>query len=198
MNDVKCPNCLVQNTQPSQPSMFNYICCMCGASWELENGEVINFSVSDHQIDRNQKYVGIDMRNPIKRIRVMEKTPRSITGNMQVINAIKRDIAAATDLEELASLGKELQRATNRFLSPRVLASLLARRQGGKCNGCRTKPPKQNMQVDHIIPRAKGGETRLDNLQMLCNRCNKRKGVGSMDELTNKIAAMCSQVDFTC
>lgn len=37
-------------------------------------------------------------------------------------------------------------------------------------------------QVDHIKPRAKGGKTELDNLQLLCTPCNKRK---SDKEITN-------------
>ena len=168
MNDTKCPNCLAQNTQLS---MFGYTCCMCGASWELENGKIAKFSVN------------------IKRMRANEITPRSIAIGVRIKEDIIRDIVASTDLEELARLGRELSRSTRRFLSPRVLATLLAKEQGGKCNGCLTKPTKHNMQVDHIIPLAKGGETRLDNLQMLCNGCNRLKGTGSMDELVNKLVA---------
>lgn len=35
---------------------------------------------------------------------------------------------------------------------------------------------RQNMQIDHIKPMAKGGLTQLDNLQVLCSKCNKIKG----------------------
>ncbi|MCE5191877.1 MAG: HNH endonuclease [Actinomycetia bacterium] len=31
------------------------------------------------------------------------------------------------------------------------------------------------MQVDHIVPWANGGESRLDNLQVLCAECNAGK-----------------------
>jgi 5-methylcytosine-specific restriction endonuclease McrA len=32
------------------------------------------------------------------------------------------------------------------------------------------------LEVDHIIPRAQGGTHEWDNLQVLCRRCNRRKG----------------------
>jgi 5-methylcytosine-specific restriction endonuclease McrA len=37
-------------------------------------------------------------------------------------------------------------------------------------------PPKNETHVDHIVPRAKGGEGEPDNGQVLCRECNIKKG----------------------
>lgn len=34
----------------------------------------------------------------------------------------------------------------------------------------------RQLEIDHIIPRAKGGKHNLENLRVLCNRCNASKG----------------------
>lgn len=47
------------------------------------------------------------------------------------------------------------------------------RRNGFKCVECHSI---DNLQVDHIIPIAKGGEDKFDNFQTLCGVCNRKKG----------------------
>lgn len=47
-------------------------------------------------------------------------------------------------------------------------------RDGWRCKLCGRKT--QNLEIDHIIPIAKGGKTTYNNLQTLCHRCNQRKG----------------------
>ena len=60
--------------------------------------------------------------------------------------------------------------------------------QDGKCNGCRHSFPIHAMTVDHILPRAKGGTDRIENLQLLCGFCNSTKGgTRTMDELVAEL-----------
>jgi HNH endonuclease domain protein len=47
--------------------------------------------------------------------------------------------------------------------------------QGGVCPHCGKKYEYEEMEGDHITPWSKGGKTELENLQMLCQACNRRK-----------------------
>lgn len=47
---------------------------------------------------------------------------------------------------------------------------------GGRCAACGTTKDERPLDVDHIIPRSKGGKSTKDNLQVLCSRCNRTKG----------------------
>ena len=51
----------------------------------------------------------------------------------------------------------------------RVLA-----RDGYMCQLCGTT--EEPFHIDHIVPRSKGGTADMDNLQVLCKRCNLLKG----------------------
>ena len=55
--------------------------------------------------------------------------------------------------------------------------------QGGYCNGCETHFERRNLQIDHIIPQARGGTDHISNLQLLCGTCNVLKGTKSHAEL---------------
>lgn len=47
-------------------------------------------------------------------------------------------------------------------------------RDGYRCCMCHRK--RDDLEIDHIIPIAKGGKSTYNNLQTLCHRCNKLKG----------------------
>jgi len=54
--------------------------------------------------------------------------------------------------------------------------------QEGVCVGCTTHFPFRVMEVDHILPRSRGGTDHADDLQLLCSGCNRSKGGKTMAE----------------
>ena len=52
----------------------------------------------------------------------------------------------------------------------------------GVCGGCDTHFPFRVMDVDHMLPRSRGGTDHADNLQLLCSGCNRSKGGKTMAE----------------
>ncbi|MCK4447000.1 MAG: HNH endonuclease [Candidatus Marinimicrobia bacterium] len=53
------------------------------------------------------------------------------------------------------------------------LRNEIFKRDGYKCKKCGNK---KDLTIDHVIPFSKGGTTERDNLQTLCQKCNRGKG----------------------
>ena len=57
------------------------------------------------------------------------------------------------------------------------------------CNGCGTQMDIRHFEIDHIIPKSKGGGDYYENFQLLCGNCNRVKGDRPMEELVAKLRA---------
>lgn len=79
--------------------------------------------------------------------------------------------------EPIHSPRMKFERRTKRSITWRM-RFLVMKRDGFKCKLCGSSPandPTIILEVDHIIPWAKGGETLIENLQTLCSKCNGGK-----------------------
>ena len=88
------------------------------------------------------------------------------------------EYANSTDTEASKSFeGEGGRRSTGRDPSLRLRWKVL-QRDRFTCCACGSSPaitPGVELQVDHILPWSKGGETVLENLQTLCSICNLGK-----------------------
>ena len=89
------------------------------------------------------------------------------------------EIHHRTDIPRRTDLGK--------LPNYRTHTHTLYGKQEGNCGGCRMFFPFRNFEVDHVIPRTKGGSDHIDNLQLLCGACNRAKGTGTQAELVAKL-----------
>lgn len=56
-------------------------------------------------------------------------------------------------------------------------------RDGFCCQYCGMVFPKEQLTIDHVIPRSKGGRNNWQNLVAACLPCNNAKGDKTLDEL---------------
>jgi 5-methylcytosine-specific restriction endonuclease McrA len=49
-------------------------------------------------------------------------------------------------------------------------------RDGYQCQYCAERPPVRELNLDHVIPRSRGGRSTWDNLVTSCRQCNLKKG----------------------
>jgi hypothetical protein len=77
--------------------------------------------------------------------------------------------------------GVEYQQGTRAGYGTR---EYLLHKWGRKCTYC----GKENipLQVEHIVPRAKGGSNRVSNLCLSCEKCNLAKGTKSIEDFLKK------------
>ena len=70
------------------------------------------------------------------------------------------------------------------FTAAEITAAWLL--QDRKCRECNREVPRDLVEGDHIIPWSAGGPTTMENLQVLCIACNRRKGIreGVFDKKT--------------
>lgn len=64
------------------------------------------------------------------------------------------------------------------------LHQLLHSTYGQPCPYCKAQLKYQNMSCDHIVPLEQGGTNNLQNLRVVCKRCNTRKGPLTHQEYT--------------
>ncbi|NJN27463.1 MAG: HNH endonuclease [Cyclobacteriaceae bacterium] len=78
----------------------------------------------------------------------------------------------------------------NRYVNVPFKGVVLSRenvfkRDGFTCQYCGTN---QDLTLDHLIPKAKGGETKWNNLVTACKKCNSRKGDFNLEEIGMQLA----------
>lgn len=74
--------------------------------------------------------------------------------------------------QELIDEGTLFPEANKRPPIPKEVVDTVWNRDAGKCVYCGST---ENIHLDHIIPFSKGGATNVENLQLLCQKCNLEK-----------------------
>ena len=90
-------------------------------------------------------------------------------------------------MKKSSTLRTSLKRRSKEYevlfdISLKEVRELIYAAYGRRCKYCDNILKVSNMACDHSIPLSYGGDSTLENLQMICGRCNTRKG-----PLTDKV-----------
>lgn len=54
------------------------------------------------------------------------------------------------------------------------------------CQYCGCKPAREELTIDHVLPRSRGGRSEWENVVLACQSCNARKGSRLLTEINMK------------
>ena len=86
---------------------------------------------------------------------------------------VERHTPVVDELEVQISLKAAPSGERNTRAIPQDVKIEVAVRDGGRCRQCGSN---KELHFDHVIPWSKGGPNTVDNIQLLCGTCNRRKG----------------------
>ena len=75
-------------------------------------------------------------------------------------------------LKRKFELSQEIEKTPGREVIPEAVRIAVWRRDGGKCVKCGSR---KNLEYDHIILLSKGGSNTVRNIELLCEKCNRKK-----------------------
>lgn len=119
--------------------------------------------------------------------RVLRKTlddigmSEEVARNLQSLRAILGEKSAYESSVRAKDLIVQRERHKRRPQSPSGRASIYERDEG-KCYICGVEVAFMEMYLDHVLPLARGGSNRKDNLRVCCGRCNSAKGAMTLSE----------------
>lgn len=89
----------------------------------------------------------------------------------------------------ILDVGKKLKYylSNGRIKYPKEVRELLYHEAGGRCRLCGREITVSTMTIDHIIPLVMGGTNSIDNLQCVCEVCNRIKGSTLPDEFMEHV-----------
>ncbi len=114
---------------------------------------------------------------PLNIVSVQRAIVLLLKDKAEVVEAAKRKIRA----ERIAIDWPLVIRLVTFVPIPRRLPLPLSRRTVlardlYTCQYCGAQPVKQELTLDHVIPRSRGGATTWENVVAACGPCNRRKG----------------------
>ena len=120
-----------------------------------------------------RKWVGIDISE--KAVELVNMRLREFMGDLfhERLVTARTDIPRRTDIDAPIPYRKQKH--------------VLFGRQEGMCAGCKVEFLFRIMEVDHVVPRSRGGSDHPDNLQLLCPNCNRVKGDRDMAYLVARL-----------
>ena len=129
-----------------------------------------------------RQWIGIDVSQKAYEL-VKMRLSKEVTDKSDLLKyqnevIYREDVPQRTDIKNI-----DLSYSKNKI----EVKHLLYEEQEGECKGCHSHFEYRHFDIDHIVPKSKGGGDNKENLQLLCSHCNRIKGDNDMPYLIKRL-----------
>ena len=82
----------------------------------------------------------------------------------------------ASGFIELPSILRLRRKITRNFIKMVFSRNAVFKRDNFSCQYCQTKLSAEQITIDHILPKSRGGRNTFENCVSACHECNEKKG----------------------
>ena len=120
-------------------------------------------------------------RKPVRRTKVISEWQAKFQKKLKKLHGNHWKNVFHRLMKKSSTLKTTLKRRSKEYevefnMSLKEIRDTLLKSYGRKCRYCIKQLNINNIVCDHIIPLSLGGNSIANNLQLICNRCNRRKG----------------------
>ena len=165
---------------PGKKPTFNWwdlkvLCVSYELEWTDSNGRLKrikdvdgHFPMLDSDVGSRSVYGGIPAKLQICRFYI---DPMYLQFPLTKVNHMTDDQRTRVQDNTHVMRGYDIHYVLSKSVRKKILE-----RDGEVCQICGVTGDDVKFQVDHIYPRSLGGDNRVENLQVLCDWCNRSKG----------------------
>lgn len=124
----------------------------------------------------NAAYVPVGLVNWMAAVRLL------VNGRAEVVVPGVREVRSPSVTLRLPSILRLGGRARFPQRTPRLTRRNLLARDEHTCQYCQRRLPASRLNMDHVVPRSRGGSTTWENIVTACIPCNTRKGARTPEQ----------------
>ena len=169
----------------------NQVGCFEISRRQMSNETGYSIETIDNLLERFEQLGMVKYSNETKEMLILNWYKYNWTSSPKVIACIKKELLKVKNKEFVkyikSKLNKdddvELYRMVNKTEIPITMSRMIMMRDNNACQKCGSK---EDLTIDHIIPRSMGGTNEEVNLRVLCRSCNSKRpvtGTALLEEL---------------
>lgn len=131
----------------------------------------------------NSDWSPLNFVSPVRALNLLLKGRAEVISMGERPSLWNEKLCSPSRSYEMPATLRLLERVNRKISTPRFRKWVLFNRDGWQCQYCGVKLEWNNITIDHVTPRSRGGPTTWKNCVASCKKCNWRKGSRTPSEV---------------